>query len=273
MRPFPARVTPTLPIFPAKANILIDQSGHARLADFGLLSIISDPKYLLSSSSHTQGGTARWMSPERINPERFGSKDGRPTISADCYALGMVIYETVSGKLPFHRHADLTVITKVLEGERPPQGGRFTNSLWNMLEQCWTPQPNDRPSVEDVLQCLEMVSSLSEPPFPTADEGMDEDSNGWDSVSSSSGSNSLDSFAIDDRGNSLDSFATNNRGASFPSLCAEYLRILDSEIGLDPTQDAVQDAHQAVLHIFQAGRLCPVPHLTLQDSLTVVAVP
>ena len=203
MRLFPARVTPTLPILPAKVNILIDQAGHARLADFGLLSIISDPKYLLSSSSHTQGGTARWMSPERINPERFGYKDGRPTISADCYALGMVAYEIVSGKPPFHKHADLTVITKVLEGERPPQGCRFTNSLWKMLEMCWAPQPNDRPSIEAVLRCLETVSNFPAPPFPRVDEGMDDNDNGWDSTSSSSGGNSIDSFATDDHGQPL----------------------------------------------------------------------
>ena len=193
------RVIPNIPSLPGKANILIDQTGHARLADFGLLSIISDPKYLLSSSSHTQGGTARWMSPERINPERFGSKDGRPTKPSDCYALGMVAYETVSGKVPFHKHADLIVFMKVVEGERPPRGDRFTNSLWKVLERCWAPQPNDRPTIEDVLQCLEVASDFSEPPSPRADEGMDEDSNGWDTATSSSGGDFLDSFTIDDR--------------------------------------------------------------------------
>ena len=110
------------------------------------------------------------MSPELIAPEQFGSKKGRPTKSSDCYALGMVIYETVSGKLPFHEHADLAVFVKVLKGERPARrGARFANSLWKMLEMCWTPQPKDRPSVKDVLQCLEAVSISSEAP-PRADE-------------------------------------------------------------------------------------------------------
>jgi serine/threonine protein kinase len=103
-------------ISPVKANILIDQSGHARLADFGLLTIITDPTNPFASSSYTQGGTARWMSPELIDPQRFGLKGSRPTRSSDCYALGMVIYETISGNLPFHEHTDLTVFVKVLEG-------------------------------------------------------------------------------------------------------------------------------------------------------------
>jgi len=87
----------------SKANMLIDQTGHARIADFGLLTFVSNPTNLFSSSSYTQGGTARWMSPELIAPERFGFKISRPTRASDCYALGMVIYETVSGKLPFHK--------------------------------------------------------------------------------------------------------------------------------------------------------------------------
>jgi len=140
-----------------KANILIDQAGNARLADFGLLTIISDPTNLLSSSSYTQGGTARWMGPELIDPERFGLKNNSPTKSSDCYALGMVMYETISGNPPFHQHGDLTVFTKVLADERP---AKFADSLWKMLRQCWRPQPNDRPSIEDVLLCLGRVSNV-----------------------------------------------------------------------------------------------------------------
>ena len=112
-----------------KANILIDQTGQARLADFGLLTIISDPANILSSSSYALGGTSRWMIPELIDPERFGLENNRPTKYSDCYALGMVIYEIISGHFPFHQLGDLTVIVKVLAGERPPRGVRFTDSL------------------------------------------------------------------------------------------------------------------------------------------------
>ena len=190
-------VTLILSTLLAKANILIDQSGCARLADFGLLTIISDPKYLLSSSSHTQGGTVRWMSPERIAPERFGFKNSRPTVASDCYALGMVVYETISGNLPFYKDTDLTVFMKVVvEGERPPRGAEFTRDLWEMLEWCWVPKPNDRPTIEDVLHCLEVAPNLPEPP-PSVDEEIDEDGDGWDSVASSGG-DSLELFATED---------------------------------------------------------------------------
>ena len=97
------------------------------------------------------------MSPELIDPQRFGLEKSRRTTSSDCYALGMVIYETVGGKLPFYEHPDLVVFMRVMGGEHPTRGASFPKRLWKMLELCWAPQPNDRPSVDDVLRCLQAV--------------------------------------------------------------------------------------------------------------------
>ena len=125
------------------------------------------------------------MSPERINPERFGLEDNRPTTRSDCYALGMVIYETISGHLPFHKDAEPTVFMKVVEGKRPLRGARFTDRLWEMLEQCWAPRPDARPSVEDVLQCLETEPPSTGQDVKTEEDGgdveMKDDTDGWDS--------------------------------------------------------------------------------------------
>ena len=158
-------IVPSLTFF--KANILINEHGQACLADFGLTMIVSDPAYPTNSSSLAAGGTARWMSPERLDPMRFGVKDSRPTSGSDCYALGMVILEVLSGKVPFTRDCnELMVMQKVLEGERPgrPQGAeglRFANELWGTLQKCWLPRPTDRPTVEEVLECLNYVSSAA----------------------------------------------------------------------------------------------------------------
>jgi len=143
-------------------NILIDGTGHARLADFGLLAILSDTT-LTSSSSLIAGGTVRWMSPELFCPEDFGLKDSRRTKYSDCYALGMVIYEVLSGQVPFPRYGNYTVVAKVSKGERPgrPGGAKgkwFTDGVWGMLERCWIPKRDDHPRIEDVLRCLEEVS-------------------------------------------------------------------------------------------------------------------
>ena len=149
-----------------KVNILIDQNHRARLTDFGLVTIDPDPTNLANSSSFQAGGTVRWMSPELISPEQFGYKDCRPTKESDCYALGMVILEVLSGKVPFQRYPDFLVIVKVIEGIRPkrPGGGLFTNELWGILGQCWAAQPGSRPSIEVVLKCLGRVSRTWVPP-------------------------------------------------------------------------------------------------------------
>jgi len=103
------------------------------------------------------------MSPELFDPENFGLKNSRPTKRSDCYALGMVIYEVLGRRVPFYRHASFAVVVRVGKGERPrrPQGEErvwFTDDIWSILERCWVPNPGDRPSIEDVLQCLEKSS-------------------------------------------------------------------------------------------------------------------
>ena len=169
-----------------KANVLIDETGHARITDFGLLTIISDPANLLSSSSNVRGGTVRWMSPELIAPDQFGLKKSRPTMSSDCYALGMVIYETITGRLPFHRDTDYVISLKVVRGERPLRRLKFTNFLWGMLELCWESQPGGRPSAEDVLRCLEISLKSLAQPTPESSGEIELDDDDWDSSDASS---------------------------------------------------------------------------------------
>ena len=123
---------------------------------------------------------AYWMSPELLVPEMFGLKESRPTKASDCYALGMMVYEVLSGQTPLNQHPPVIVVLKVLEGKRPerPQGERgvwFTDDIWAMLELCWKPQPCDRIGAKAVLWGLEGNSPLSEPPKVDGDVGMDVD--------------------------------------------------------------------------------------------------
>ena len=152
---------------------MVDRDGHARLADFGLLTFVLDPTNPTTSSSATNAGTTRWMSPELLHPEQFGFGDGRPTKQSDCYALGMVILEVLSREPPFARDNECIVMWKVIEGEHPErprgEGAWFTDNLWRTLEQCWSPQPNDRPTVEAVLKCLERASKVWQPPPPVSE--------------------------------------------------------------------------------------------------------
>jgi serine/threonine protein kinase len=71
-----------------QANVLVDNAGTARVADFGLTTMVDLSAILLSATTVSSAGTARWMSPELL----FNQKNP-PTRESDCYALGMVIYE------------------------------------------------------------------------------------------------------------------------------------------------------------------------------------
>jgi hypothetical protein len=90
----------------------------------------------------------------------------------------MVILEILSGKFPFARDQIYIVMRKVIDGQRPerPEGAWFTDVLWRTLEQCWAPQPKDRPTIEAVLECLTRVSKVwqSLPPIidPDGDESV-----------------------------------------------------------------------------------------------------
>jgi len=132
------------------------------------------------------------MSPELLHPDQFDFKDSRPTKESDCYALGMVIYEVLSGQAPFTPLKDFIVMRKVIEGERPerPEGVKgawFTDDLWGTMNLCWKTQPKDRPSIKVVLERLEKVSRAWKPPSPQVggdagvDEGAETDESDWES--------------------------------------------------------------------------------------------
>lgn len=167
------------------ANILISQDGRARLADFGLLTIVSDPTYFTTSNSTLTGGTIRWMGPELLDPEKFGLDNSRPTKESDCYALGMVVYEVLSCQPPFASSKDHVVVRKVIEGERPerPKGAIeawFAEDLWEMLCQCWETRAQSRPSIEAVLKCLDRVSGTWRPLPLEVERVVEEDESIWD---------------------------------------------------------------------------------------------
>ena len=81
-------------------------------------------------------------------------------MESDCYALGMVIYEVLSGQTPFSTYNSYEIHHKVRDGKRPerPQGeaGKlFTDGIWNMVEDCWKAEPSERITAKDILQGLE----------------------------------------------------------------------------------------------------------------------
>jgi len=143
-------------------NILINQSGRACLADFGLSTVVGPdanldsfgPELLdVNQGEMARSRRARWMSPEYLESRR-------PTEESDIYALGMVIYEVLCGAIPFYNlWLVREVMEEIMKGGRPakPENATslgFASGLWEIVEQCWLTDTDARPTLGAVLSCL-----------------------------------------------------------------------------------------------------------------------
>ncbi|KXN92809.1 Receptor-interacting serine/threonine-protein kinase 1 [Leucoagaricus sp. SymC.cos] len=149
------------------ANILVTPGGSACLADFGLSSIknLADQQrfWTQQGTISEAGGTPRWQAPELLSDE--GRKDPRPTFKSDIYALGGVMYEIFTGRVPFHEIPNpftvmLTLVrSKDVRPTRPPvtQDSELLDEIWQLMEECWDAEPEKRPAIEQVVRRIRGV--------------------------------------------------------------------------------------------------------------------
>jgi serine/threonine protein kinase len=86
------------------SNIIITESGRPVLTDFGIARTASGTEYTVAG---TLLGTPEFMSPEQARGEAIDAR-------SDIYALGVVMYECLTGRLPFHAESVLGTLEKVL---------------------------------------------------------------------------------------------------------------------------------------------------------------
>ncbi|KAL0959682.1 hypothetical protein HGRIS_011380 [Hohenbuehelia grisea] len=138
------------------ANILVDSSWHARIADFGL-SVLSEATINNSETSNS-AGAARWMAPELHDPEAFDLPRHQKTKASDVYAFGCTCLELYSHKPPFHDVRNpTTVVLKVLRGERPTIPASVTRRMRDIIQVSWSQNHADRPMILDVISMLRKV--------------------------------------------------------------------------------------------------------------------
>ena len=125
----------------------------------------------------TPGGTPMFMAPELLCPTKFNGTSSRPTQPADIYALGMVIYEVLTGFQPFHeeRWREYEITHHVVTGVRPaepadPEQIGFVDGIWELVQECWNGEPTRRPTIDQVLTNLARVAAYSKVVGPTPDK-------------------------------------------------------------------------------------------------------
>jgi serine/threonine protein kinase/tetratricopeptide (TPR) repeat protein len=147
-------------------NIMVTPKGRAKVMDFGLAKLRGSSSL---TKSQTTLGTVAYMSPEQA---RGGKLDGR----TDIWSLGVVLYEMLSGKLPFKGEHDQSVIYAILH-EEPESLAKARPGLAPDLEhivgQALSKKPADRYQtmeefLEDLSAMIEGLKPLKAKPKPAA---------------------------------------------------------------------------------------------------------
>ncbi|WP_340085225.1 Stk1 family PASTA domain-containing Ser/Thr kinase [Siminovitchia sp. FSL H7-0308] len=90
-------------------NILIDHEGTVKITDFGIAMALS-----ATSITHTNAvlGSVHYLSPEQ-------ARGGMATKKSDIYSLGIVMFELLTGRLPFFGESAVSIALKHLQSETP----------------------------------------------------------------------------------------------------------------------------------------------------------
>jgi TolB-like protein/Flp pilus assembly protein TadD len=111
------------------SNIMIDREGSARITDFGI-ALGPETKGLTDRGALI--GTPEYMSPEQIDGENVDHR-------ADIYSLGIILFEMMTGRVPFEGNTPLSVAL-MQKTARPPDprelNARTPEALSNVISKC-----------------------------------------------------------------------------------------------------------------------------------------
>ena len=139
------------------ANIMITSDGEPKILDFGLAklpagSVITDEKSTL--------GTIFYLSPEMIEGKEVDHR-------TDIWSLGIVLYEMITGKLPFQGDYDSAIMYTILNEAYEPVSKSLPGGpeeLDVVISKCLEKNPNDRyQHVDDLIVDLRKLKRDSEP--------------------------------------------------------------------------------------------------------------
>jgi hypothetical protein len=134
------------------ANILLDANGNATVTDFGISLVTSRPARELRGST---AGTPHYMSPEQSLGEQV---DGR----SDVYALGVVLYEMLTGACPFVGRSATEVIAKHISAPIPKVSERESETpvaLVRLVDRMLAKDPAGRPTAAELVKALSAANA------------------------------------------------------------------------------------------------------------------
>lgn len=119
------------------SNIMIDKEGEAKIMDFGIARTIKEKRI---TGSGVMIGTPEYMSPEQVEAKDIDQR-------TDIYALGIILYEMVTGQLPFEGETPLAVamMHKGETAKNPKElNAQITDELSSLILKCLLKNKNER---------------------------------------------------------------------------------------------------------------------------------
>lgn len=141
------------------ANVLLDEKGNACLTDFGIAKMIHETS--IQTQSNIMMGTPPYMSPEQWNSSVI---DGR----ADIYALGIVLYEMLAGRVPFRADTPFRMMHMHIYETPPPIRDLRPDlpvSAAQVIEKALAKQPEQRFESATTFASA-FQTALTAPPLP-----------------------------------------------------------------------------------------------------------
>ena len=132
-------------------NILVERDGHTKVADFGIARAVY-------SEQMTRPGVVLGTV-EYLSPEQARGKPAQP--SSDLYSLGVVLYEMLTGHLPFTADTSMGVAMQHVHDQPPPLGEAIPPAAAALVLRALSKDPSDRyQSASELEQALRQGKQL-----------------------------------------------------------------------------------------------------------------
>jgi eukaryotic-like serine/threonine-protein kinase len=146
-------------------NVLVAAAGRVVVLDFGLVAEL-DRSSSLNSTEGRLLGTVPYMAPEQAAGRSL-------TPAADWYSVGVILYESLTGRLPFDGNAYEVLQAKQNNDPRPPQEHvpDVPDDLTSLCMQLLSRDPTQRPVGEEIFRGLEYrpLEKITAPPVRRAE--------------------------------------------------------------------------------------------------------